>query len=161
MLKGSLTKLEYAEPPSTGQTLSTNYNNYDQKSLQSSTKHPTYSHVLSEHFAGGNSAQGRKITVIQQTQQWTQKSRFVRKEGGTSVKNNLLKIEQRESNKRKNQGNAAKSTPFQLYQQSSIKVEQQKQNQHPLQLQESHIVSRDRMIQNQPTNTKQPHQTSQ
>ena len=73
-LKGSLAKLEYAEPPSTGQTLSTNYNNnYDQKSLQSSSKQPTYSHVLSDHFAAGSSAQNRKITVIQQTQQWTQK----------------------------------------------------------------------------------------
>ena len=51
-LKGSLTKLEYAEPPSTGQTLSTQYNNnnYDQKSLQSSAKQPTYSHVLSDHM---------------------------------------------------------------------------------------------------------------
>ena len=77
------------------------------------------------------------------------------------MKNNLLKIEQRESTKRNNQGTAAKSTPFQLYQQSSIKVEQQKQHQYQLQQQESHIASRDRMIQNQPTNTKQPQQTIQ
>ena len=83
--------------------------------------------------------------MIQQTQQWSQKTRFVKKEGagGSSLKNNLLKIERRESNRRNHGATATKSTPFQLYQQSSIKAEHQfqqhQQQQSSLATDQSHL----------------------